>query len=231
MKILCVSDQIDPLIYSQNARCNFPDIDLVLCAGDLPMDYVDFIVTVLNKPTYFVFGNHNLNEYKYYHGSKDEREENLLYSKHNHGAVYAGFKVIVIKDKHLKIADEKTKKEKPLIIAGVSGSMRYNNGLCQWTDSQMKMRLLLMVPKLLVNKLLYGKYLDIFLTHAPPKNIHDKNDPCHVGFDCYNWFIKKFCPKYLIHGHIHLYDQREERSGKYFDTTVVNAFAHCVVEI
>ena len=33
MKILCVSDQIDPLIYNQNARKNFPDIDLILCAG------------------------------------------------------------------------------------------------------------------------------------------------------------------------------------------------------
>ena len=65
MKILCVSDQIDPLIYNQNAKKHFPDIDLILCAGDLPMDYVDFIESVFNKPTYFVFGNHDLSEFKY----------------------------------------------------------------------------------------------------------------------------------------------------------------------
>ena len=34
----------------------------------------------------------------------------------------------------------------------------------------------------------------------------------------------------MIHGHIHLYDMREERIGKYYETTVVNAYAHCVIE-
>ena len=67
MKILCVSDYVDPLIYNQNVKEAFPDIDLILCAGDLPMDYVDFIVSVFNKPTYFVFGNHDLKEYHFYH--------------------------------------------------------------------------------------------------------------------------------------------------------------------
>ena len=57
MKILCISDFVDPLIYSQELKNNFPDIDLILCAGDLPLDYIDFIVSILNKPTYFIFGN------------------------------------------------------------------------------------------------------------------------------------------------------------------------------
>ena len=34
----------------------------------------------------------------------------------------------------------------------------------------------------------------------------------------------------MVHGHIHLYDQREERIGKYGDTTVVNAYAHCIIQ-
>ena len=67
MKILCISDQIDPLVYSGSIKERFKDIDLVLCAGDLAMEYVDFIVTSLNKPTYFIFGNHNLKEFCYYH--------------------------------------------------------------------------------------------------------------------------------------------------------------------
>ena len=65
MKILCVSDMIDPLIYNQNASSFFSDVDMILCAGDLPMDYVDFIVSIFNKPTFFIFGNHNLNEFHY----------------------------------------------------------------------------------------------------------------------------------------------------------------------
>ena len=42
--------------------------------------------------------------------------------------------------------------------------------------------------------------------------------------------LSKYKPTYMIHGHIHLYDMREERIGKYYETTVVNAYAHCVIE-
>ena len=34
----------------------------------------------------------------------------------------------------------------------------------------------------------------------------------------------------MIHGHIHLYDNREERVSKYEDTTIINAFAHYILE-
>ena len=99
MKILCVSDYVDPLIYNQNVKEVFSDIDLILCAGDLPMDYIDFIVSVFNKPTYFVFGNHDLKEYHLYH--KESRMENSHYNRnfdqaiHGHGATYLGFKCFI----------------------------------------------------------------------------------------------------------------------------------------
>ena len=242
MKILCVSDQIDPLIYNQNAKKHFPDIDLILCAGDLPMDYVDFIESVFNKPTYFVFGNHDLSEFKYYHSTRAETvaavstaaEQTQVYGGvclldgHGRGAIYAGFRTAV--SRKFSVVDKKTGKTTPLLITGVSGSRRYNNGLCQYTESQMMRKLLFMVPKLLLNKLRYGRFTDIFLTHATPRHIHDHEDPCHVGFECFNWFLKTFSPSYMVHGHIHLYDQREERSGKYFNTHVVNAYAHCIID-
>ena len=217
MKILCVSDQISPLVYSSGAKTYFQDVDMVLCAGDLAMEYVDYIVTTLNKPTYFVFGNHNLEEFFVYHPNETHRHtqerNSLLYC---HGAVYAGFKVI---------RDEK------LLIAGCSGSMRYNHGDCQYTESQMKRRLRKMIPKLILNKIRYGRYLDIFLTHASPLGIHDKPDRCHRGFKCYRWFLKKFKPKYMIHGHIHLYDQNESRVTQWESTTIVNGFSHYVLEV
>lgn len=234
MKILCVSDQIDPLVYSQNAKKHFPDIDLILCAGDLPMDYVDFIESVFNKPTYFVFGNHDLSEFKYYHNMKtapvaaaaQAAEQTQVFGAvcpldgHGHGAIYAGFKTSV--SRKFSFVDKKTGKSTPLIITGVSGSRRYNNGLCQYTESQMMRKLLLMTPKLLLNKLRYGRFTDIFLTHAAPRRIHDREDPCHMGFECFNWFLKTFSPSYMVHGHIHLYDQREERSGRYFDLSLIH---------
>ena len=215
MKILCISDQVDPIIYSNSIKERFSDIDLVLCAGDLPMEYVDFIVSNLNKPAYFIFGNHNLQEYKYYHEKDKIHSEKQFSLNHAHGAEYIGFKVI------------KTQK---LLIAGVSGSIRYNKGKNQYTDKEMKFKLIKMIPALLFNKIRYGRYLDIFLTHASPKDIHDKDDPCHRGFNCFRWFLKRFKPKYMIHGHIHLYDIQDIRCSRFEQTTIINAYSHFVLD-
>ena len=238
MKFLCVSDQLDPLVYSNNAKTRFKDIDAVLCAGDLPSDYIDFIVSTLNKPTYFVFGNHNLTEFHYYHRQPTVQKGPhptlgaqrtvLSEMEASHGATYAGFKVL--RDKKLPMP-HKNGKTRPLLIAGASGSIRYNNGLSQYTEGQMFRHLLALIPQLLINKIRYGVYADIFLTHAAPRHIHDREDPCHKGFDCFNWFIKRFSPTYLVHGHIHLYDMSEERITKVASTTVVNAYSHCIIDL
>lgn len=235
MKILCVSDQIDPLVYSTGAKERFSDIDLILCAGDLPSDYIDFIVSTLNRQTYFIFGNHNLSEFGYYHKMKQRPGTRQTWQSHTmldiqggFGATYVGFKAL--KDKKFKIT-RKNGKQRPLLIAGASGSIRYNNGLNQYTNFQMFIKLLSLVPKLLFNKLRYGTYLDIFLTHASPRHIHDKEDPCHKGFECFNWFIKKFQPTYLVHGHIHLYDMNTPRKTQTGRTTVVNAYSYTILTL
>lgn len=221
MKILCVSDQIDPLVYSPNIRERYKDCELVISAGDLPMEYLDFIVSSLNKPLLFVFGNHNLEEFRLYHrtGALTSTGTHLplkpLPPEACHGTTYVGFKV---------------HREGNLLVAGVSGSIRYNAGLSQYTERQMLFKLLRMLPRLLVNKLKYGRFVDIFLTHAPPEGIHDKEDPCHRGFRCYLWFMRTFKPRFMVHGHIHLYDMQDVRVSRYFDTTVINAYSHHILD-
>lgn len=216
MKILCVSDQIDPLVYSSAAKDYFKDIDLVLCAGDLPMEYVDYIVSVLNKPTYFVFGNHNLEEFHYYHGKRDTSFIAAAAGDltHAHGAVYAGFKVL---------------RENKLLIAGTSGSIRYNNGECQYTDREMFFAHKDDSPSF-VQQAALRPLCGYFLTHSPPLGIHDKEDRCHRGFACFLWFLRKFKPTYMVHGHIHLYDLQEKRVTQWNSTTVINAYSHYVIE-
>ena len=95
----------------------------------------------------------------------------------------------------------------------------------------MKFKLLQLIPKLIYNKIRYGRFLDIFLTHATPRHVHDKEDPCHKGFKCFNKFIKRFKPLYMVHGHIHLYDLNEPRISIYDKTIVVNAYGHYVIEL
>jgi hypothetical protein len=202
MKILCVSDQIDPLVYSNSIKKRFADVEMILCAGDLPMDYLDFIVTNLNRPLLFVFGNHNAEEMR---GNDPE----------SFSSTHLGSKI---------------RKEAGLIVAGLGGCMRYNRGPNQFTDRQMYFEIMKLIPSLLFNRIVYGRFLDILLTHAPPKGIHDKQDKCHWGFKAFRWFMKIFKPKYLVHGHIHLYDLSDVRRTRWLETEVVNAYSHYVID-
>jgi len=201
MKILCVSDQIDPLIYTNSIKQRFADVDLVLSAGDLPLDYLDFIISTLNRPLLFVMGNHHTK---------------MPDDNYSHGATYIDLKV---------------KREAGLIVVGLGGSMRYNRGDNQFSDFQMKIRILKLLPALVFNRVFRGRFLDILLTHASPMGIHDKEDKCHKGFKCFLWFIKVFKPRYLVHGHIHLYDLSEVRTTKYYDTLVINAYGHYLIDM
>ena len=217
MKILCISDQIDPQIYSPNIKERFSDVDLILSAGDLPLDYLDYIVSSLNKPLFFIFGNHHVEDIRHY--KKQFLSAFSPYEEREYlgcGAVHLGSTV---------------KTEGNLILAGLGGSMRYNNGINQYTNFEMFFEILKLIPKLLWNRFTAGRYLDILLTHAPPKGIHDKNDKCHWGFKTYLWFMKAFKPKYLIHGHIHLYDLCDIRCTKWEDTLVINAFSHFLINL
>ena len=221
MKILCISDQIDPLVYSAALKQRFGDVDLVISAGDLPMDYLGFIVSTLNKPLLFVFGNHDLKEFSYYCPEPEDRLRARNFrdgtdAVGESGAIHIGFS---------------TRRECGLLFVGLGGSLKYNNGRNQYSEFQMRLRILRLIPSLLWNRLFHGRFLDILVTHAPPRGIHDKHDPCHRGFKSFLWFINTFKPAYLVHGHIHLYDLTALRSTRFGNTLVVNAYSHYLIEI
>jgi Icc-related predicted phosphoesterase len=178
------------------------------------MDYLDFIISSLNKPLLFVFGNHHTEDLRHYKKLWNTPLIEDIKEYYGCGAVHMGTKVKI---------------EGNFIVAGLGGSMLYNNGDNQYTDFQMTLEVIKMMPRLLWNRLFHGRYLDILLTHAPPKGIHDKNDKCHWGFKTYLWFMKYFKPKFLVHGHIHLYDLNDIRCTKWENTTVINAYSHYVI--
>lgn len=201
MKILTVSDKEISLIYGSQIKQLFKDVDLALSCGDLSYYYLEYIVSSLDIPLYYVRGNHAI---KTEYGFAGPREEPW-------GAT----------DIHLKvIRDTKTN----LLLSGIEGSLRYNLGDHQYSQFQMWMMVLLLVPGLIWNKLRHGRYLDIFITHAPPWGIHDANDCAHQGIKAFKWFIKTFQPTYHIHGHMHIYRPdaaMETRLGK---TLILNTY-------
>ena len=201
MKLLTVSDRECLRVYSTQIKQRFQDVDLAVGCGDLSYYYLEFIISSLDVPLYFVRGNHAK---KIEYGCNSSRRAPW-------GAV----------DLHQKvIKDKKT----GLILAGIQGSLRYNGGDYQYTQLQMWGMVLRLVPALLWNKIRYGRYLDIFVTHASPWGIHDLKDPAHRGAKAFNWLIKTFQPTYHLHGHIHVYTPFTVTETMLGKTTVVNSY-------
>ena len=118
-----------------------------------------------------------------------------------------------------------------VILAGLGGSIWYNGGENQYTDFSMFFSMLRLIPRMLWNKLVHGRYLDILVTHSPPYGINDLPDPCHTGFKVFLWFMRVFKPRLLVHGHVHLYDRNAVREAHYLSTRIVNAYDHTVIQL
>ena len=117
MKVLCISDTTDTLIYSSVAPELYRDVDFVISAGDLPLRYYDYIQTVLKKDVYYVYGNHNLEEFGHMMkgGSLTLHNDSLVPQLPAFGGNFVDGRIIY--DKY-----------HDLIIAGLGGSMLYNGG-------------------------------------------------------------------------------------------------------
>ncbi len=214
MKILLISDKVSPALYNIRIKKNpkFKNIDLILSAGDLPFNYYDFLVSNLNVPLYFVFGNHvRLSDEEFDKGPKSFKAMGGFFN-----------------------LDQKVVNYNNLLIAGLEGCYRYNNKKYQYSEGEMKLKILRLIPKMLYNRIRYGRYLDILLVHAPPDGVCkvSKNDLAHKGFKIFNKFIIKYKPEYVVHGHIHIYGNRSLKKYKLHKSAkVINAYGYAILEI
>ena len=197
MLFLTVSDEVVPAIYSLNIKDRFPAIDTVLGCGDLPPYYLEFIVTMLAKPCFYIDGNHNAIEY-----TEDGQE------------LHAPRGCVLLEGRSVLHGD--------MLLAGLGGCLRYNQeGGAQYTETQMMAHVWKLAPRLLLNRLRYGRYLDILLTHAPPLGIHNGPDRPHRGFAAFLKLMDIFEPRYLIHGHIHRSYGFSAVTETYYNKTLV----------
>ena len=208
MRILTISDEVVPVIYSLGVRDRFTDIACILGCGDLPYYYLEFLVTTLAVPCFYVLGNHD-------------------------GPVQTGAGEVISEPRGCTSLEGRSTRFGGLILAGLGGCLRYNSGEgAQYTELEMMLRLWRLAPRHLLNKLRYGRFVDVLLTHAPPLGIHNGPDRPHRGFQAFLKAMNWFRPRYLIHGHIHLsYGFSRTNETRYLDTHVINTAGYRVLEL
>jgi Icc-related predicted phosphoesterase len=205
VQILAVSDQIDPRIHSASIRARMPDVQLVFGCGDLPARYLEFLADALEKPVYFVLGNH-MEEWTRHHET---------------GKPYDPMGGINLDGNVTR--DQST----GLLIGGLPGSPKYSGeGGQQFTEWQMSMKILKMLPGMTRHRIRRGRWLDVLLTHAPPRDVNDGTDVAHRGFKSIRWFLNAFKPAYHLHGHIHLYDRNIPNVTQFGDVQVINVYPY-----
>jgi Icc-related predicted phosphoesterase len=206
VKILAVSDVVQDNLYSVGVRENFRDVSLLLGCGDLPYEYLEYLVTALNVPLLYVPGNHDP-------AYDDNRPE----------AKACGCDYL----------DRRVTRVLGLNIAGIGGSIRYHpHKSNQYTQTQMYFRLLSFYPALFLHRIRNGGGLDIMIAHSPPRGIHDDDDPAHIGFSAFINFIRTFKPRYFLHGHTMVYKGNLVPPITRINTTmVINVFPYRVIEI
>ena len=206
MKILVLSDEVVERLYSLCTNGHFEDIQFICGCGDLPYPYLENLLTFLNVPLFYVPGNH------------DPIYNPELRLAHAEGGRNLDLKVI---------------RHKTFLIGGLGGSIQYRpDGTNQYTQSQAYGRAFRLLPALYLNKMRYGRALDILLTHSPPYGIHDEDTQSHQGLKAINWLLRVAQPRYHFHGHTHF--QRGNLSP--FETIqnltkIVNVFPYKVIEV
>jgi len=207
VNLLFISDKVVPHLYSQSVARYRKTVDVVVGCGDLPYYYLEFLQSKLDTPLFYVHGNH------------DAEREFLADGTAITGPM-GGINL-----------HRRSYKERNLLMAGLEGSIRYRKGQFQYSQIEMWLNCFYLVPYLLLNKLQYGRYLDLLIAHSPPFGIHNGDDHIHVGFKSFLWLIKRFQPRYMMHGHRHVYHPNEITETQYSNTTVLNIYPYKILEI
>lgn len=205
IKILAVSDEEVERLYTLASNNHLQDIDLILACGDLPYSYLGYLMDVLKVPLFYVPGNH------------DPQYSSKL-TAHVEGA---------------RNLDRGTACSHNLLLAGLGGCIRYRpDGVNQYTQAEMFLRAASLLPRLLYNRLRYGRALDILITHSPPFGIHDEDSSAHRGLKAINWLLRLAQPRYHLHGHTHIYRRNLTISDSQVGSTrVINVYPYKVIEV
>lgn len=204
MKILLLADREERMLWddwSERMKEKLSDVELILSAGDLDPDYLEFLVTMLNIPLVYVRGNHD--------GIYDERPPE--------GCVDAGGRIVEVLG--LRI----------LGLGGSMRYNPGTPDM--YTEEEMRRMARSACKRKAVDIIRGKRGFDILLTHAPCRGYGDMDDLPHRGFECFNDLLMEFRPKLHCYGHVHReYGQFSRTMEHPSGTTLVNAGGYYIFD-
>lgn len=211
-RILAVADEVDRALYGDALHRLRPDV--IVSAGDLPFDYLENLVTRAAVPLVYVPGNH---------------DPDVSGAAVRDPWLPLGAEVLLPGPQGCVSADGRVVEAAGLRIAGLGGSIRYKDGPNQYTQAEMRWRALRLEARARLRPRSRGG-IDVVLTHAPPLDLGDGEDPAHRGFAALHRLVGRLRPRLLVHGHVHPVQHRapDRTVG---GTLIVNAIPHRLLEL
>jgi uncharacterized protein len=211
LKIFAVADEVDEATFGDKLDSIRPDV--VVSCGDLPFDYLEYLVSRVDVPLLYVPGNHD----------PSLASQNTTWMSLQQEGPVPG-------PQGCDNIDGRVTEVRGLRIAGLGGSLRYKEGPNQYTQAQMRWRALNLEFRIRLKRARAGRKLDILLTHAPPFGTGGAEDAAHVGFAAFLRIIGDLQPRLVIHGHVHPYGRAmpERNIG---GTRIVNAVPSRLIEL
>lgn len=189
VRVLAVADEVDEGLCADVGPAR--GAELILACGDLPFDYLGYLMDALDVPLVFVPGNHDPD----LRGYRDSRAGLTLRAGLPERAPWPSGAVNM---------DGRTVDVLGARIAGLGGCLRYSDGPNQYTDRQLARRAALLRARARWH-CRDGRAVDVLLTHAPPRGVGDGDDLPHRGFQALPALVRALRTPLLLHGHVHPY--------------------------
>lgn len=203
IRLLAVSDAVDPALEHEVNRQGLEPLDAVVGAGDLEPAYLSFLGDAFGVPVVYVRGNHDRGG-QWAASTADHAPRPLTSGK---PIRLSGLTVV------------------PFEWPGLDHDDAVRDEWRAWLD------VMRAVASLMAERLRGREAPLLILSHAPPRGVGDAAaDPYHVGYAAYRWLLDRVRPPLWLHGHTTLasvVDWREEIGA----STVANVTGSILVEL
>ena len=220
MKILIIADNVVPALWgtwSEYRENQLKDVELILSAGDLPKDYLEFLVTMINVPLLYVPGNHDT--------TYDERPPEGCVNIDGEVCEVPGVRVYGLGGSMRYKPGTNMYSESEMARRVALLELKLQLGTVIGLDSRRRY--------FQSGKINSGsKVTEIFLSHAPCRGHGDMDDLAHTGFECFNGLLNRHRPDYHCYGHVHMeYGMFRRESVHPSGTTLINTSGMYMLEI